>query len=284
MNGRHVLGYGSRPAPHLLLADGAGGTEGVPLDGPFDWRFGEVRRCVGSFEEDRHVSCPTGEPLAIHSQCDACSGLEDPACVFEPRCALDPASCHCVSTFKGVPHLVYCAFFGTLPKVGMTQARRFETRLREQGADAGFAIQAHVRGRPGEILDRAAARQVEQSVRFLYGIPEHRSHRETLPQLARPVPWPEIQERSAGWMERLGERFDVLRELVRITDHSIIQPLPSVPRRSTVPGRHHGTWLGAKGQNLIYREGARSDRLDVGGRLVALKASDVVGRIVETAP
>ncbi len=178
----------------------------------------------------------------------------------------------------------YNQFVGSLETQVLTQARRFETRLREQGADAGFAIQAHVRGRPGEILDRAAARQVEQSVRFLYGIPEHRSHRETLPQLARPVPWPEIQERSAGWMERLGERFDVLRELVRITDHSIIQPLPSVPRRSTVPGRHHGTWLGAKGQNLIYREGARSDRLDVGGRLVALKASDVVGRIVETAP
>lgn len=271
----HVLAVFDRPTPRALLVPTTGGAPvTLPLDGGFRWRLGPVRHCVGKFVEGVHVPCPTGEPVSRHRQCAACSGLEDPECVFEPRCRSDPASCTCVSSFKGVPHVVYLAFHGTLPKVGLTTAWRVEGRLREQGADAWFTVQ--------ECPDRGTARQTEMAVSFLYGYPEHRSHRETLPQLARPVPWPVIESRAAEARLRLEGSYAVERVLHRIEDHPIRQPVGGVPHRVYAPGEHSGTWLGAKGGNLVYREAPRQDRLQSGAPpLAALKRGDVVGRTLE---
>lgn len=275
----HVLAVPDRPSPRLLVRqDGGDGLlVSLPLDGAFDLRVGPVRRCVGRFGEGgQHQPCPTAEPVSQHRQCRPCSGLEDPECVFEPRCRSDPAACTCVATFKGVPHVVYLAFFGTLPKVGITQAWRVEGRLREQGADAWFAVQ--------QVPDRGTARQVESQVSFLYGYPEHRSHLETLRQLARPVPWDVVERRADECRLRLEGSFDVERALHRITDHPLPQPLDAVPHRVPVEGRHAGTWLGAKGTHLVYRGAPRADQLHVGrAPLAALKRSDLVGRRVTFA-
>jgi hypothetical protein len=271
----HVLAVPDRPTPRLLVVPaGAGGgpVASIPLTGDFAFRAEPVRRCVGRWGDDgAHTPCPTAEPVSRHRQCGPCSGLEDPECVFEPKCRVDPAACSCVATFKGVPHLVYMAFHGTLPKVGMTQAWRVAARLREQGADAWFAVQ--------QCPDRGTARQVETQVSFLYGYPEHRSHLETLPQLARPVPWEVVARRADECRLRLEGNFEVERELHRIEDHPIAQPLGGVPRRVPTQGLHAGTWLGAKGTHLLYREAPREGRLHVGSApLAAIKRNDLVGR------
>jgi hypothetical protein len=280
----HVLAVVDRPALRLLVA-APSGTEparepwSIPLAGDFRLRALPVRRCVGTWAEAdpaaglpaRHVPCPTAEAVSRHRQCGPCSGLDDPECVFEPRCRADPASCTCVTTFKGVPHVVYLAFHGMLPKVGLTQAWRVEGRLREQGADAWFAV--------ATLPGRGAARQAEMAVSFLYGYPEHRSHLETLPQLARPVPWDAIARRAEECRTRLGRDYPVEAELHRITDHPLQQPVGGVPRRVPTEGLHAGTWLGAKGTHLVYREAPREGRLHVGSApLAAIKRGDLVGR------
>lgn len=274
----HVLAVPDRPAPRMVVAPVTGGPPiSLDLTGHFAFRAGPVRLCVGDWRDGVHVPCPTAEPVSRHRQCGPCSGLEDQECIFEPRCAKDPPSCTCVSTFKGVPHVVYLAFHGTLPKVGLTQVRRVENRLREQGADAWFAVQ--------HCPDRATARQVEIQVSFLYGFPEHRSHRETLPQLARPVPWEVIARRADEARLRLEGNFEVERTLHRIDDHPIAQPVGGVPHRVLSEGLHRGTWLGIKGANLLYRESPRPSHLATGqSPIAAIKRSDLVGRRIEFTP
>jgi hypothetical protein len=276
MRALHVLGVWDRPAPRLVAVPAAGGPiEALPLQGEFAFTAGPTKTCVGQVDDKgRHVPCPTAEPVWRHRQCRACSGLDDPECVFEPRCRADPSGCTCVTTFKGVPHVVYLAFHGTLPKVGLTTAARVEGRLREQGADAWMVVQP--------CPDRGTARQHEMALSYLYGYPEHRSHRETLPQLARPVPWDAIEKRAADARLRLQERYPVERSLHRIEDHSLRQPVGGVPRRVPTEGVHDGTWLGAKGTHLVYRESPSPRRLDLdGGPLAALKRGDLVGRFIE---
>lgn len=271
----HLLGFHAEAGQVQALAvdDGSADVRRIPLSGAFAWRVQQVRRCVGQFDAGfRHAPCPTGEPVSIHRQCAPCSGLDDAECIFEPRCQDDPAACTCLTTFKGVPHAVYLAFHGTLPKVGMTTSRRLRRRLWEQGADAYFVVQ--------QTADRPTARSIEKQVSYVYRIPEHRAHRETLPQLARPVPWPQIESRADELRQRLSAQYEVERGLHRVDDHPIAQPLGATPRRVPSQGLHRGTWLGAKGNHLIYREAPRNDRLQPGA-LAALKLSDLVGRRVE---
>lgn len=274
-----VLGFHAEGPNNLALftvEEGDPQVRRVALAGDFAWRVSPVRRCTGKIEGLAHVACPTREPVSIHGQCPACSGLEDAECIFEPRCEGNPAACTCLTTFKGVPHVVYLAFHGTLPKVGMTMRRRVPRRLHEQGADAYLVLQ--------ECPDRATARSLEKQVSYLHKIPEHRSHRETLPQLARPVPWPHIATRATEYIERLERHYDLDRTLHRVEGHALVQPLPGVPRRIQAQGVHRGTWVGAKGNHLIYHEAPRPDRLDAGSApLVALKLTDLVGRTIEPA-
>jgi hypothetical protein len=268
----HVVGQREAPgaAPTLVAAGDAGLLE-VPLAGGFRWRVDGMRTCVGQFAAGAHLPCPEERIVTQDAQCAACNGLESPECVFEPRCQADPASCSCVASFKGVEHLVYAAFYGTLPKVGMTQAWRVQRRLREQGADAWFTIQGG--------LDRPTARMTERAIALLYRLPEHRSHREVLPLLARPVPWDLVERRADELRERLSGRYAVEKETHRIADHPVQQPLAGTPRRAPTHGEHAGTWLGAKGNHLFYTEAPRPGRLAVGSApIVGLKRSDLLGR------
>jgi hypothetical protein len=212
--------------------------------------------------------------VAEESTCLPCSGLEAPDCVYEPRCQAAPETCRC--PFGPIPHVVYAAFYGILPKVGMTQAWRLDTRLREQGADAYFVV--------AQKPDRATARITERQVAFLYRIPEWRTPREVLPQLVRPVPWADVESRAEALRARLADRFGPGGATVRIEDHPVRQPLPGAPRRVQPYGPHAGTWLGSKGQNLFYAEAPRPGRLAVGAAPVAaLKRSDLPGRTLTLA-
>jgi hypothetical protein len=270
----HVLGTGEAGNRPLLYVARGVDVQAVSLTGPMSLRFRGPRQCTGSWEGGRRVPCPTDAVVGDQSQCGPCSGLEHPECVFEPICQGDASKCHCVTSFAGVEHVVYCAFHGTLAKIGMTQARRVRARLREQGADLYFVV---ARG-----LDRGAARNLERSLGMLYGIPEFRTHRETLPQLSRPVPWDIVERRALELQDRMRARHDVEPELVRIEDHPVEQPLPAAPRRVALHGLHEGTWLGGKGNNLFYAEAARRGTLDVGQvRVSAIKRADVVGHLLE---
>lgn len=270
----HVLdSHWDGPRPRLLAADGDRTVELRP-EGAFRWRVGAQRTCVGRFEDGAHVPCPDRHPVGGLAACAACAP-EWAACVFEPRAHADDDCPLCRRD-----HVVYVALYGGLPKVGLTQRRRLATRLREQGADAGFVLAGT--DKAGDPLDRAAARDVEQRVTFLHGIPQWRRHRETLPQLTRPLDWDLIQDRARRWMDDLCDRWPVERDLVRVDDVPLPLPLPSAPQRRPVVGEHGGRWVGAKGTHWFYVPDHASGRLDVGfSPVAAVQRSDLVGRWVE---
>lgn len=275
--GAHIVGTGQGDGHAMLWVARDGHVRPMPLQGEVALRISGPRVCVGSWAEGRRVPCPAQAQVGDQSQCVPCSGLEHPECVFEPLCQADASACLCAATFRGVEHLVYCAFYGTLPKVGMTQARRVERRLREQGADLYFVVS---RGH-----DRAAARALERAIGHLYRIPEFRSHREVLPQLARPVPWEIVERRAQELRERLEARFATEPVLHRVTDYPVSQPLPSRPHRIPVHGAHRGTWLGGKGNHLFYAEAPRAGRLDLAtSPVAAIKRADLVGHFVRPLP
>jgi hypothetical protein len=264
----HVIGIGEADgAPRVLTAGGPDGLSQRALVGDFSWTVVGPRTCIGKFGPDGPTACPSSELVGGDTQCLPCSGLEHPECIFEPLCAADPSACEC--PYGAIPHVVYAAFYGTLPKIGMTQERRITHRLREQGADAYFVV--------AQCPNRATARRTERAVSVLYGIPEFRSHRETLPQLSHPVAWDLIARRAQELRDRLAARFPVSPTLTTILDHPVAQPLPARPRRRPVVGRHAGSWLGAKGPNLFYLDASESPLAQALPRVVALRAGDLLG-------
>lgn len=169
------------------------------------------------------------------------------------------------------PHVVYIAFHGTLPKVGMTSENRLMDRLREQGADAGFVV--------ARTADRAAARATEQAVAFRHRIPEWRTHKEILPQWTRPVPHDRIASRADDLRRRLAPTYDA-GPLQVIDDHPL-PVLPARPHRVVAPGLHVGTIIGAKGNHLVYEPQKDPRRLAVGhARIAALPLRDLEGRSI----
>lgn len=271
----HVLdSHWTDSSPVVLAMDGPDVVQLQP-EGTFQWTVSEERTCVGRFEEGVHIPCPEQREVGGDRVCARCAP-EWAACIFEPRPHSEGEDCILCRR----DHVVYVAFYGGLPKVGLTQRRRLETRLREQGVDAGFVLAAT--NPDGTPLDRADARGVEQKVTFLHGIPQWRRHRETLPQLTRPVDWELIETRAQQLQADLQERWPVEPELIKIQEVPLPVPLPSVPERRPIVGRHSGQWLGAKGGHWFYIPDAAPARLDVGfSPVAAIRASDLVGRTLQ---
>lgn len=276
----HVLRTVWDGAEPALLVDDAGATRAIAIQGAVDWDVQPRRTCTG-YWADGWRACPDQAEVGPEGQCMACfRGRGDPLrrddrpdCIFEPACKDVPE--HCVCSFGGggepVPHVVYLAFHGPLPKVGMTQERRLHRRLTEQGADAYLVVQREP--------DRQAARATETRVATLYGLPEWRTHKETLPLLTRPVERDRITQLAADWRERLGVRIAVERDLHWI-EHPVAK-LPARPVRVGTEGHHAGRWIGGKGAHLFY-EARGGGTLDVGAPPVhAIKRSDLHGRWIE---
>lgn len=271
----HIVRAGWHEDTLRIVVIAEDGPRALEPSGRFRWELSETCHCVGRFDGTRHVPCPRGEEVVVHPQCRACAaedGIEAQDCIFEPRCQADPSTCTC--TFAQAPHVVYCAFYGLLAKVGMTKQARVATRLREQGADGYFVIQ--------ECPDRATARQTERQVALLYDLPQFRTHKETLPQLARPVDRDAMARRAEAVRGRLQERYDADGPFVHIGSPSMPLPLPSPPRRVPAHGVLHGTWVGAKGPHLVFQRPVGESTLDVGqgGPYAALKLRALVGRRV----
>jgi hypothetical protein len=273
----HIVGV-QDDAPGAMpqvLAQVQGGVRAIALVDAFDWRLSGDRHCIGQWIDGKHVPCPTMELVTQDHVCRACSGLEHPECVFEPLCQNDPKACLCLATFAGVEHVVYLAFHGILPKVGLTQAWRVERRLREQGADAYFVLQ---RG-----LDRPTARLVEKQVSFRHNVPEFRTHKQTFAALTRPVAWEAIHERAAAWREKLAADFEP-GPTQTIERTALPVPLPSTPRLLQAYGHHAGRWLGAKGNHLFYAQRPGPHQLSTGMAVAALRRSDLLGRALVIGP
>lgn len=262
-----VRAFGT-PVPFATVHDGQV-VRRLPLEGPFAWEVSPGRRCVGRWTLDGHRACPVSAPVGGDLQCPRCNPLEDPACVFEPRCRDRPEACTCTTSFAGVPHVVYLAFYATLPKVGLTAARRFETRLQEQGADAGFVVAG-----ADSDLGRGPARLIEQEIALLHRVPEHRSGREVLAQTVRDVPTEAVAQRIDRWRRRLARYTP---GPARWFDAYPWSPLPARPFLARPDGLHRGVWLGGKGRHVYYRV-RRGVHLG-GPPVAAVKVTDLVGRV-----
>ena len=143
---KHVLGYHWEGfAPHLELFD-TERQELAELDlCHLNIVVSDVAICVGKFDEDGYMPCPDHVHLqGGFAQCPSCAEVWIPVqeCLFEPRCNGEECDCR----FCAKEHLVYVAFHGCKPKIGMTGGARLIERGIEQGADA-IAPLAVVRGR-----------------------------------------------------------------------------------------------------------------------------------------
>lgn len=259
--GTHVVSASWSQEPKLLVRNGDQEST-IPLQGKFSWDVLEGKTCIG-----HGGPCPRQAQVGQWNQCRQCDPLESPDCIFEPQCKNRPETCHC--PFGIVPHIVYIAMYGTLPKVGMTQERRVETRLLEQGADGYFVLK--------RTENRAEARKFESFISFSTDIPEFRSHKATIPLLHKPQSFDKIglaaEEQRARFASHEPEPF--------ISLPSPVQPLPGPVHRVQTAGKHEGTWLGAKGKYLFYEAKKKGGMLDVGlPRINALSRSDLEGRFI----
>lgn len=257
----HIIDASWRSEPAIAVRIG-GEVKDVPLTGSFRWTLGAERTCIGN-----GAPCPRNQVVSQWSQCSQCNPLESPECIFEPKCKRNPDQCSC--PFGAVPHLVYIAMYGGLPKVGMTQERRESKRLTEQGADGYFVLK--------RFANRAEARLFEGNISFRHNIPEFRSHKATLPLMNKPQDWPRIQLAAEEWRAKLASHEPEPFQEIR----SGIQPLPGAPSRAHTTGLHEGTWLGAKGKFLFYAGKKRGGMLDVGlPQVVALSRTSLEGRTI----
>lgn len=131
------------------------------------------RGCAGSWSGDRYIPCDSHEG----PYCSQCSS-PDPCVICKGECMKSIKTC-CDE------HSVYLAAFAPgLIKVGVTRTPRFETRLKEQGADMGFEL---LRLPDGEL-----ARRRERGISAMY--PDKVSFNEKLNSISRRVSERAIQE------------------------------------------------------------------------------------------
>jgi hypothetical protein len=141
-----IIGYSS-PGQALYVSPG---PQSIDISGEVALTLGS-RGCIGRWDGERHVPCDSREA----PQCRRCGGgVPDPCVMCRGECRKPEKTCL-------EEHSVYLAVFapGAI-KVGVSRAWRLETRLDEQGADAGFEI--------ARLPDGEAARRMEDSLRAKY--------------------------------------------------------------------------------------------------------------------
>lgn len=229
------------------------GEVSEPDLGYIDFNVSQGKWCVGSFD-DGYTPCPHERRVSVFNQCEDCSSS------FIPRqeCIFEPGPCdHCPGGFCREEHVVYLAFHGVHPKVGMTLKRRLKQRIVEQGADA-YAIL-------GTYGDRVEARNNEIALGQELGIPQRVSSKETLKYMARKPDKHTVETKYRGVKNRVP-----VGKLHHVNDYPIPRPLRSEPRLRATPGIHRGKQAGLKGRYLIYENGG----------LQALNLGDLPGRKV----
>ncbi len=257
----HVLDFHwDRFEPHMECYDHR--TNDVSELDLEDVRFSVSRKrtCVGYWDGEKYLRCPTQALVDRFSQCPACCGesfLPHQECVFEPRCEGEI----CDLDFCRREHVLYVAFYDTHMKIGMSSTRRVEKRLVEQGADA-FSIL-------GTWPNRKKAREAEKELSARLRIPQWHKQKVLLKALARRVDRPGIMERVEALRSTAGGSGGLDPEPVRfLEDYPIALPLEHEPELVESWGRHKGRRIGIKGRWLIFESGG----------LKALDLSDIPAR------
>lgn len=241
----HVLDFHwDRFQPHMECYDSMS-------SGVFEFDLEEVRfsvskkrTCIGYWDGEKYLRCPTQAPVERFSQCPACSGesfLPYQECVFEPKCEGE----RCDLDFCRREHVLYVAFYDTHMKIGMSSSRRVEKRLVEQGADAFSII--------GSFPNRKRAREAEKEISARLRIPQFHKQEVLLRALARPVDRAGIESRLQALSATLSESHHLSPEPVRCLEgYPIELPLKHVPELVESWGRHKGELVGLKGRWLIF--------------------------------
>lgn len=202
------------------------------------------RTCVGHFDGDRYIPCPTGAEEPGLAQCPSCASesiIPFQECLFEPRCEGEL----CDSPLCRREHVLYLAFYDADVKIGMSSSRRVDRRLVEQGADAYSII--------GAFPNRRRARLEEKRISEKLRIPQSYRQERLIQSLARRVDAGGIEARHAGLAESLSQGYGLQAgKLVWLDRYPIELPLAAPPRLQETPGRHKGEFVGIKGKWLVY--------------------------------
>lgn len=185
------------------------------------------RGCAGRWEGGRYVPC--GSDIAPF--CERCGGvLPDPCITCRGECTKPERTCT-------MEHSVYLAVFSPgLVKVGVSRAMRLETRLMEQGADAGLEV--------ARFPDGEAARRRERELAAAYA--DRVTFDNKVEGLARPVRGDVLRAVCRGHEAGRLMRFEYFREHLRM------RPIVIEPRRGLAIA---GRVMGVKGQALVVERG-----------------------------
>lgn len=226
-----------------------------------DFDVSKEKICIGSFEEG-YTPCPEQRNIRRFNQCSGCApeGIPRLECIFEPQ---DCESCE--GGFCEETHVVYLAFQGTSPKIGMTKKDRLKRRSIEQGADAYALLRT--------VEDRKTAREEEKRLSKKLNITQRVSSKKKLKSLARKLDRGIVERKYRGVENRTA-----VGELNFLEEYPISLPLRAKPRLRPVPGRHQGETVGLKGEFLIYENNGLQtlNVSDLVGRKMLVKNSDVV--------
>lgn len=256
----HVISSSWKGFDHELNVYDGGSVKDLDTE-EIDFDVSQEKICVGSFE-DGYTPCPEKRNVSKFRQCSECASEEIPRleCIFEPQ---DCESCE--GGFCEETHVVYLAFHGTSPKIGMTKKDRLKRRSIEQGADAYALLRT--------VEDRKTAREEEKRLSKKLNIPQRVSSKKKLKSLARKLDRGIVERKYRGVENRTA-----VGELNFLEEYPISLPLRAKPRLRPVPGRHQGETVGLKGEFLIYENNGLQtlNVSDLVGRKMLVKNSDVV--------
>jgi len=234
---RHLIRfYSGEGKPTLFYRADTGEFGTLELAGAQDINFSDRLACIGYKAPDGYHGCRNG---AINTrQCPTCS-------------ALDLARAYTKGDFSGYPELhgkamqeqyaLYLAGFGEkIVKCGVTRLERFESRMREQGADFGCVI-AEFAG-----PDKIYAAEASVQSRFLF------SNAVRISQKLRLLEFDKGASR-----ENFSEHVELVRNSGAVPDFTpdIIDFSESYPRVKHPQETHTimGEILGAKGEILLFK-------------------------------
>ena len=236
---RHLIRfYSGEGKPTLFFREATGEFGTLVLSGAQDINFSERLACIGYKAPDGYHECRNG---AIHTrQCPTCS-------------ALDMSRAYTKGDFSGYPQLhetarkeeyaLYLAGFGEkIIKCGVTRKERFESRMREQGADFGCVI-AQLTG-PDAIYHAEASVQS----RFLFSNSVRLSQKLRLLEFDKGVA-----------RENFIENVELVKNSGAVPDFTpdIRDFSEFYPRVRHIEETHTiiGEVLGAKGEILLFKSG-----------------------------
>jgi len=234
---RHLIRFYSGEAKPTLFFRAPNGEFGtLELSGAQDINFSERLACIGYKAPDGYHACRNG---AIHTrQCPTCN-------------ALDMSRAYTKGDFSGYPalhelaskeeYVLYLAGFGEkIVKCGVTRKERFESRMREQGADFGCII-AQFAG--PDAIYRAEA---EVQSRFLF------SNSVRISQKLRLLEFDKGEAR-----ENFTEHVELVKNSGAVPDFTpnIVDLSEFYPRTKHAQETHTiiGEVLGAKGEILLFK-------------------------------